>query len=83
MHDHISNVDIDGIYEMQIPLSYKVILELGSLIKPRTSKIDRSESSLNRTYQTNEFTVGSFDERTTPFKKEINKILFYYSSMNK
>lgn len=30
MHYHLSNTEIDGVYETQIPLDYRVILDLGN-----------------------------------------------------
>jgi len=54
MHYHLSNVDIDGVYETQVPLEYRIILECGNFIRTKTSKIDQTQSALHRVYKNNE-----------------------------
>jgi len=80
MNDHLSNADIDGVYETQVPLDYRVILDLGSVIRPIYKNINTSESALNRIYNLNELATVKIDSFRNPFKNNINKVLLYHSS---
>jgi DNA polymerase epsilon subunit 1 len=76
MHYHLSNVEIDGVYETQIPLEYRLILECGNFVRPKVA--NKHESALNRVYKPQEL-VPTRCEKPEAFR-EITKILVYYSS---
>ena len=79
MHYHLSNTEIDGVYETQIPLDYRVILDLGNWVKPKSHMIDKSQSALNRIYTLKELTATKYDNSRNPFVQNISKVLIYYS----
>lgn len=77
---HLSNVDIDGVYETQVPLEFRVILECGAFVRLNSKRIDKSESALNRTYTISEL-IPESSKRAVNFP-DINKILVYYTHTN-
>ncbi|CAI2378542.1 unnamed protein product [Moneuplotes crassus] len=77
IHYHISNANIDGVYETHIPLEYRALLELGSLVKPIAKKIDKSESALNREYKMSEFQAENRGSMET--FGELPHILIHYT----
>ena len=80
---HISDPKIEGVYETQIPLEFRVIIELGSIIKPKSKIIDKNESALNRTYELKELSPLTFENSRNPFEAAIPNIILYHSSSYK
>lgn len=76
MHYHLSNVEIDGVYETQVPLEYRIVLECGNFVRPKVA--NKHESALNRVYKPQEL-APTRCEKPEAFR-EITKILVYYSS---
>ena len=83
MNYHLSHPHIDAVYETQIPLEYKVILELGSVIKPKVNLIKKNESALSRIYQIKELSSITFGYSSNPFRSIVPTILLYHSCSNK
>ena len=79
MHYHLSSTEIDGVYETQVPLEYRVILDLGNCVKPRAHLIDKSQSALDRIYSVKELAATKYDKNRNPFIQNISKILVYYA----
>lgn len=77
MHYHLSNVDIDGVYETQVPLEFRVILDCGNFVTPRSSIIDKTQSALNRTYSLTDLAPASCT--SGKMFRDMNKVLIYYS----
>jgi DNA polymerase epsilon subunit 1 len=78
---HLSNSKIEGVYETQIPLEYRIILELGNVVKPVHKKINSTESALGRIYSLNELTPMKVDSSRNIFNRKINKVMVYHSFM--
>lgn len=82
MNYHLSDSKIGGVYETQIPLEFRVTLEIGSFMKPNTKKISKSESALNRIYKVKELESVKLDSFKNPFEKKVTSILLYHSNYN-
>jgi DNA polymerase epsilon subunit 1 len=50
-YKHLLTHTVEGVYETKMPLLFRTILELGFLVKPIVSIIDRKEQALGRTYK--------------------------------
>ena len=56
-YKHLLNHNVDGVYETKMPLLFRAVMELGCLVKPKSSEIPRSEQALGRVYKVGELEV--------------------------
>jgi DNA polymerase epsilon subunit 1 len=74
--------NIEGIYETQVPLDFKTVMQLGCIVKPNQKVIPRSEQALGRTYKLSELgTVNSLERQANYLPKaSYDKIMFFHIS---
>jgi hypothetical protein len=77
MQYYLSDKDIEGVYEMNIPLEFRFITQLSDIIKPRLDIIGLKQSALQRDYSPNEFTDLSNQEVEFDLS-QISKIHFFH-----
>jgi DNA polymerase epsilon subunit 1 len=56
-YHHLTNQNIEGVYETKLPLLFRAVMDLGCLIKPRANQIPKHEQALGRVYKMNELEV--------------------------
>lgn len=74
---YLSDKDIEGVYEMNIPLSFRFISDYSDVVKPRIDMIGLQQSALQRDYIPKEFTNCS-DQDIEFDQSMMNKIHFYH-----
>jgi len=78
MYFYLSDKDIEGVYEMNIPSEFNFITSWGDIVQPMFSKIGLTQSALLRTYSPNEL-VTCNDLLNEDFDESlISKIIIFH-----
>ena len=62
MQYYLADRDIEGVYEINIPLAFRFICDLSDVVKPRIDMIGFQQSTLQREYTPKEFTNCSQED---------------------
>lgn len=78
--DYLSSPEIEGIYETGIPLSVRAILMLGSIIRPKKTKITLNQSHITQTFNVQDFETKHLWNVTYLPPNSFDKVLITHSS---
>ena len=50
----MTNPNVEGVYETKVPSTFRSLIELGAIVKPKKKLIPRQEQALGRQYKISE-----------------------------
>jgi len=53
-YEHLMNKNIEGIYETKMPLTFRALIDIGCVVRPKKTMIPRTDQALGRTYKISE-----------------------------